>query len=115
MIVGAGDIGQLLAAKLLQQPGYGINVLGFIDAAPRAPRAEVAGVPILGTVEDLPALITSLDVERALIAFSGDSHRADARRDAAAERIRPAGRGRSPPLRARPAQYGESTCSRVCR
>ena len=73
VIVGAGDVGQLVAVKLLQEPGYGVNVLGFVDAAPKEPRDEIAGVPILGTIEDLPALITSHDVERAIIAFSGDS------------------------------------------
>ncbi len=74
VILGAGDVGQLLAVKLRQQPGYKINVLGFIDASPKAPRPELRAVPLLGTLEDLPVLIRSLDIERAIIAFSGDSH-----------------------------------------
>jgi exopolysaccharide biosynthesis polyprenyl glycosylphosphotransferase len=74
LIVGAGDIGQLLAVKLLQHPEYGVNVLGFVDAEPKEPRDEIAHVPILGTTEDLPALVASLHVERVIIAFSGDSH-----------------------------------------
>ena len=43
VIVGAGDIGQLVARKLLQHPEYGINLVGFVDAQPegaaRRPRA----------------------------------------------------------------------------
>jgi len=74
LIVGAGDVGQLLVAKLLQHPEYGIKVLGFVDAAPKEPREEIAGTPILGTIEELPALIAWMDVERVIIAFSGDSH-----------------------------------------
>ena len=39
VIVGAGDIGQLIARKILQHPEYGINVVGFVDANPKEPRA----------------------------------------------------------------------------
>jgi saccharopine dehydrogenase-like NADP-dependent oxidoreductase len=31
VVVGAGDIGQLVARKLLQHPEYGINLVGFVD------------------------------------------------------------------------------------
>ena len=34
IIVGAGDIGQLIARKILQHPEYGINLVGFVDAQP---------------------------------------------------------------------------------
>ena len=35
IIVGAGDVGQLVAAKLEKHPEYGLNVLGFVDAEPK--------------------------------------------------------------------------------
>ena len=35
MILGAGDVGQLIARKLRQHPEYGINLVGFVDAQPR--------------------------------------------------------------------------------
>ena len=41
IIVGAGDIGQLAARKLLQHPEYGINLVGFVDAHPRPRRPEL--------------------------------------------------------------------------
>ena len=34
MIVGAGEVGQLVARKLLEHPEYGINVVGFVDREP---------------------------------------------------------------------------------
>jgi exopolysaccharide biosynthesis polyprenyl glycosylphosphotransferase len=74
LIVGAGDVGQQLVVRLLQHPEYGLTVLGFVDAEPKAQREELADIPILGTIEDLPALVRSLTVERVIIAFSGDSH-----------------------------------------
>jgi exopolysaccharide biosynthesis polyprenyl glycosylphosphotransferase len=74
LVVGAGDVGQLLVVRLLQHPEYGIKVLGFVDAEPKEPREELAHIPILGTTEDLPDLVGSMNVERVIIAFSGDSH-----------------------------------------
>ena len=38
VIVGAGDVGQLLAAKILRHPEYGINLLGFVDDRPKEQR-----------------------------------------------------------------------------
>ena len=35
IIVGAGEVGQLIAKKLLHHPEYGINLVGFVDAEPR--------------------------------------------------------------------------------
>ena len=35
VIVGAGSVGQLLGRKFLQHPEYRVNLLGFLDAAPR--------------------------------------------------------------------------------
>ena len=44
VIVGAGDVGQLVAQKLLQHPEYGINLVGFrrrrAEGAARRPRAS---------------------------------------------------------------------------
>ena len=38
VIVGAGDVGQLIARKLQQHPEYAIKLVGFVDARPREPR-----------------------------------------------------------------------------
>ena len=35
VIVGAGDVAQLLGSKILRHPEYGINLLGFVDKLPR--------------------------------------------------------------------------------
>src|SRR5213079_505648 len=41
IIVGAGDVGQLIARKLLQHPEYGINLVGFVDDAPKERRGDL--------------------------------------------------------------------------
>jgi exopolysaccharide biosynthesis polyprenyl glycosylphosphotransferase len=72
--VGAGDVGQLLARKLLDHPEYGINLVGFLDADPLELADDLEHVRVLGSPERLPAIIRLLDVERVLIAFSSASH-----------------------------------------
>lgn len=70
VIVGAGDVGQLAARKLLQHREYGINVVGFFDADPKELRSDLAELPVLGPPECLPEVIRRLNVSRVIIAFS---------------------------------------------
>jgi exopolysaccharide biosynthesis polyprenyl glycosylphosphotransferase len=73
LIVGAGEVGQLIARKLVSHPEYGANIVGFIDRNPRARRADLPeNLTILGSPERMPEIIESLDVERVIVAFSND-------------------------------------------
>lgn len=74
VIVGAGDIGQLICRKLIKHPEYGANVVGFVDRAPRVRRADLPEhLTILGGPERLPEIVDRLQVERVVIAFSQES------------------------------------------
>src|SRR5262245_16533368 len=73
LIIGAGDIGQLAARKLLQHPEYRINLVGFVDSQPRRRRPELEHLALLGPTDRLSELITLLDVERVIVAFSETS------------------------------------------
>lgn len=70
VIVGAGDVGQLVARKLLRHPEYGIKLVGIVDAPPKRWRADVADVPVLGGIDDLPSIVPELAVDRVIVAFS---------------------------------------------
>ena len=73
VIVGAGEVGQLIARKLLTHPEYGLNVVGFIDRDPKTRRADLPEhLAILGGPERLPEIVKCLDVERVVIAFSNE-------------------------------------------
>jgi exopolysaccharide biosynthesis polyprenyl glycosylphosphotransferase len=74
VIVGAGDIGQLIARKFIKHPEYGANVVGFVDRSPKVRRADLPeSLAILGGPERLPEIIETLDVERVIIAFSNEA------------------------------------------
>jgi exopolysaccharide biosynthesis polyprenyl glycosylphosphotransferase len=76
VIVGAGDVGQLVARKLLRHPEYGIKPVGFVDTPPKQWRADVASVPIVGAIDDLVSIVRELAVDRVIVAFSrqNDQH-----------------------------------------
>jgi len=74
VIVGAGEVGQLIARKFLNHPEYGINLVGFVDADPKDRRHDLEHLALLGGTERLPAIVRLFDVERVIIAFSNESH-----------------------------------------
>ncbi len=74
LIVGAGDIGQLVARKLQKHPEYKLNVVGFVDAEPKIRREDLGDLTLVGTIDELPEIVRALDVERVVIAFSREPH-----------------------------------------
>ena len=74
IIVGAGDVGQLVAKKLRQHPEYGLNIVGFVDGNPKERTENLTDIALLGSLEQLPQMVQILDVERVIVAFSNDSH-----------------------------------------
>lgn len=74
VIVGAGEVGQMIGQKIIEHPEYGLNLVGFVDSDPRDRRSELGHVAHLGDANELPSLVRMLDIERVVIAFSGDSH-----------------------------------------
>jgi exopolysaccharide biosynthesis polyprenyl glycosylphosphotransferase len=74
VIVGAGDVGQLVARKLRHHPEYGLNIVGFVDAQPKERQHGLGDLSILGAPDQLAAIVKALHVERVVVAFSNDSH-----------------------------------------
>ena len=73
LILGAGDVGQKIARKLLQHREYGLNLLGFVDDHPKERRDDLENLTVVGGSADLREIVELLDVERVIVAFSGDS------------------------------------------
>jgi exopolysaccharide biosynthesis polyprenyl glycosylphosphotransferase len=73
LVVGAGDVGQTVAHKLLQHSEYRLDVVGFVDDDPKELRDDLGGLAVVGSVDELPRAIHDLGIERVVIAFSRDS------------------------------------------
>lgn len=74
VIVGAGDVGQLIARKIRQHPEYAIRLVGFVDAEPHTTRADLGDVSVLGPPTVLPALVEHYEIDRVIFAYSNDPH-----------------------------------------
>jgi exopolysaccharide biosynthesis polyprenyl glycosylphosphotransferase len=66
LIVGTGDVGRMILQKVRQMPRLGYQVVGFVDG--EDPQGEqIMGVPVLGGVDDIPALIQEHEIEEVII------------------------------------------------
>jgi exopolysaccharide biosynthesis polyprenyl glycosylphosphotransferase len=77
VIVGAGEVGELLARKIFAHPEAGFRVVGFVDESPRRATnrpTDDLELPVIGTTEELEELVDEYDVDRVLIAFSLHGH-----------------------------------------
>lgn len=66
IILGAGRSGAMLERELRHRGGY--RLVGFLDDNPRLRNVEVHGVPVLGTIEELPSIGQQLRVDIVIIA-----------------------------------------------
>ena len=69
LVVGAGQAGELLVRDLLRDSRWTYQPVGFVDDDPGKRGREIQGVRVLGTVDDIPALVERLAVECLLIAL----------------------------------------------
>ncbi len=70
LIVGAGDIGQLVARKIVRHPEYGLNLVGLVDDTPKERRPDVGDLTPLGGCDELDAIVREYGVERVIFAFT---------------------------------------------
>src|SRR4051794_12231642 len=68
IVVGAGDAGQLIVREMQRSRVLAYNPIGFVDDDPRKRGAKLNGVKVLGTTEQLPALLREHKPDEALIA-----------------------------------------------
>ncbi|MFN8598325.1 MAG: undecaprenyl-phosphate glucose phosphotransferase [Anaerolineae bacterium] len=74
LIVGTGDIGQLVLDKIHGSPHLGYEVVGFVSKNGNGEIAEVNGVPVLGRAEALPQLIDQHQIDEVIIALPEAAH-----------------------------------------
>lgn len=67
LVVGTGRTAVDLA-RSARSSSRDEHVVGFVSTAPETVTRRLAGLPVMGTLEDVPALVTGLDVEHVVIA-----------------------------------------------
>jgi Undecaprenyl-phosphate glucose phosphotransferase len=74
LVIGTGEVGQMLMQKILQNRKLGYHVMGFIDSGKNARDQKVAGIPVLGTLVDIPWIIERFDIDEVIIGLPESSH-----------------------------------------
>ena len=74
VIVGGGEVGRAVAAKLGRHPEYGVRVVGFIDSESEGGRPQAGDPPLLGSTDRLAEIVQTSGVDRVLVSFSRDPH-----------------------------------------
>jgi exopolysaccharide biosynthesis polyprenyl glycosylphosphotransferase len=68
LIVGTGRVARRIGDKLAANPGYGLDVVGFLDDEPLELPDE--GPPCLGETARLEQIVRGHEIERVILAFS---------------------------------------------
>jgi len=63
LLVGAGRDGRTACEELRARPAAGYDVVGFLDDAPERQGRRIAGVPVLGTVDEVVAVAQATAAE----------------------------------------------------
>jgi len=71
LIVGTGEVGQMIQQKIQHSPGLGYRVVGFVTNG--LARQSIMDVPVLGHLEDLPAIIQKHDISEVVIGLPNAS------------------------------------------
>lgn len=69
LVVGAGEAGSMVAREMLRHPEAGLYPVGFLDDDPNKRGQSIAGVRVVGTLDDLPKAVQALEVEEVLVAI----------------------------------------------
>jgi UDP-GlcNAc:undecaprenyl-phosphate/decaprenyl-phosphate GlcNAc-1-phosphate transferase len=69
LIYGAGVGGRLLVRALLEDRSLGLVPVGFIDDDPAKRRLRLEGVPVVGTVDDLDALLERMAISELVVSI----------------------------------------------
>ena len=69
LIIGAGNAGEALLREIHRMPVAQYDVIGFIDDESAKQGINIHGIPILGTVEQLPKICKERNIEEIAIAM----------------------------------------------
>ncbi len=69
LIVGAGDAGALVVRELQKNPQLYQVAVGFLDDNPAKQRQQIYGIPVVGTLTDLPRALDIYHVDQVIIAI----------------------------------------------
>jgi Undecaprenyl-phosphate glucose phosphotransferase len=74
LIAGAGDLGRLIADKILEHRELGYQIVGFVDDRAGGDHLGYRGLPLLGALDEANDIAQREGVDHLYIALSADEH-----------------------------------------
>ena len=74
LIAGSGDLGRLVADRILQHREFGLQVVGFIDDRAGGDHLGYRGLPLLGTLGEVAEVVHREHVDHLYVALPLDEH-----------------------------------------
>ena len=75
LVVGAGTLGKEVTRKLLGHKELGLQVVGFLDDDPGKAGGEFFGVPVVGNLGNLDAVLASHKIDQVYLALPLEAHK----------------------------------------
>jgi Undecaprenyl-phosphate glucose phosphotransferase len=74
LVAGSGELGRLVADKILEHRELGYQIVGFVDDRASGDRLGYRGLPLLGTLDDAAEIIQHEHVDHLYVALPPEQH-----------------------------------------
>jgi Undecaprenyl-phosphate glucose phosphotransferase len=74
LIAGSGELGRLVADKILEHRELGYQIVGFVDDRAPGDHLGYRGLPLLGTIEEAPEIATRESIDHLYVALPPEQH-----------------------------------------
>ena len=74
LIAGSGDLGRIIADKMLEHRELGYQIVGFVDDRATGDHLGYRGLPLLGTLDEAPEITARERVDHLYVALPPEQH-----------------------------------------
>jgi Undecaprenyl-phosphate glucose phosphotransferase len=74
LIAGSGELGRLVADKILEHRELGYQIAGFVDDRASGDHLGYRGLPLLGTIDDAAEIIARESIDHLYVALPPEQH-----------------------------------------
>ena len=74
LIAGSGELGRLVADKIIEHRELGYQIVGFVDDRAEGDHLGYRGLPLLGTIEDAAQIALRESIDHLYVALPPDQH-----------------------------------------
>src|SRR5438477_2646485 len=74
LIAGSGELGRLVADKILEHRELGYQIIGFVDVKASGDHLGYRGLPLLGTIDEAPEIAARESIDHLYVALPPEQH-----------------------------------------